>query len=451
MSISGAMTIPGLESRRRGVVSVLRRDARLLAMAGLIVLAAGIFALVHGGGSGPSLAPRNPEIRTGSPEHPLSTEALIDSIGVVVHFNYGDTTYGQQAAIVRLLSTLGVRHIRDAVAAPGSLLASGLQAAAQQHITATLAIADVGIDPAQSVGDSLRVLNRSIDAFEGPNEFDNSGNPQWPEVLRAYMPALAADVARMAPGVRLIQPSLLFPASRRLVPSLPGLYNEHPYPLGGPPEPALRKAIAELPAGAIRRGVVFTETGYHNALRSVSGQPPVSEQAAAVYIPRLLVSDFAAGVRSTFIYELADEKPDPGLTDPEEHFGLVRDDLSPKPAFIAIRTLIAALRDSPGAGRPGVEPIHARLSPPDDVSQLSMLRPDGSQVLALWRPVSVWDTNRRRAVNPPPETAELTFDRAARDIVVWRPSVASAPVQRLTGSSRLGLELGGDLVLVSFR
>ena len=85
------------------------------------------------------------------------------------------------------------------------------------------------------------------------------------------------------------------------------------------------------------RGAVFTEAGYHNALSSTTGQPPASEEAAAVYMPRLLATAFGAGVERTFIYELVDEKPDPGLIDAEQHFGLLRNDLSPKPAFTASR------------------------------------------------------------------------------------------------------------------
>jgi hypothetical protein len=230
---------------------------------------------------------------------------------------------------------------------------------------------------------------------------------------------------------------------------VPGLYNEHPYPLGGTPEVALSKALRELPAGAVRQGLVFTETGYHNALHSNTGPPPVSEQAAAVYLPRLLVSDFAAGVRSTFIYELADEKPDPGLSDPEQHYGLLRSDLSPKPAFSAISTLIAALRASPGRGSPGHE--HVQVKAVADVSRLDLTRPDGSQVLALWRPVSVWDPVRREPVDPPAQSVELTFSPRARSLQVWRPSLASRPVQMVPAATSLQLDLGGDLILVSFR
>jgi hypothetical protein len=429
----------------------------LVGLLALAVLALVMIVLLQSGGGGSSPPPvgstAQPPPQSGprpqSIPLPPSSEALINSIGVVVHFNYADTAYGNQPGILLLLKALGVRHIRDAVAAPGSPLAAGLRAAAREGITADLATASMSTPPAQSVADSLQVVGSSVYAFEGPNEVDSSGVPGWPQAVGGYMPALAAAVRRMAPGAALIQPSVLNPASRRLLPALGGLYNEHPYPLGGPPEPALRKALAELPANALERGVVFTETGYHDALHSTVGQPPVSEQAAAVYLPRLLVSDFAAGVRATFIYELADEKPDPGQFDPEQHFGLVRYNLSPKAAFLALRTLIGALRTSPGpAGR---RSIHAILEAHNDVSRLYLVRPDGSQVLALWRPVSVWDPNARRALDPGREQTEIKFDAPAKAITVWRPSASTAPVEQVAQSRALRIELGGDLVLVSFR
>jgi hypothetical protein len=198
--------------------------------------------------------------------------------------------------------------------------------------------------------------------------------------------------------------------------------------------------------------VVFTETGYHNALQATDGQPPVSEAAAAIYIPRLLIAAFGAGVRRSFLYELVDEKPDPGLTEPEQHFGLLRNDLSPKPAFTALQTMVRAIRESPGPGLSGRVGWRVDVDGQDEVEQLTLERRDGSQVIALWRPVSVWDRDLRRAVDPRDVRVRLTFaDPGARDLTVWRPSISSQPVLQRARARRLGLSLDGDVVLVSAR
>jgi hypothetical protein len=392
--------------------------------------------------------PRPPPLRTAE----LPAEGLVDSIGVVVHFNYVDTAYGRQVEVLSQLRELGVRHIRDAMPSTVGPLAAGLQAAEREGIRATLATGDVGRDPAVAVADSLSVLGDHIDAFEGPNELDNSGDPAWPAKLGAYMPALEAAARRQAPGLPVIGPSFVHPADRDQLPvDLPGLFNQHPYPGGAPPEPVLGSALRELPRGALRDGVVFTETGYHNALQATGDHPPASEEAAAVYLPRLLLTAFGAGVRRTFVYELLDEKPDPGLADSNQHFGLLRNDLSDKPAFTAIQTLIAALEASPGAGPRGPLRWDLRLDGTGDVQRLTLARRDGSHVIALWRPVSVWDWRARRPVEPRALRIELFFGRRARDLAVWRPSVSAQPILRREAVRRLALELEGDLVLVSLR
>ena len=76
-----------------------------------------------------------------------------------------------------------------------------------------------------------------------------------------------------------------------------------------------------------------TETGYptHH-----SGS---SELAQGKYLPRLFCEYFTHGVRRTFWYELVDEDefPDPNGDNPECHYGIVRKDLTPKPAYTPSR------------------------------------------------------------------------------------------------------------------
>jgi hypothetical protein len=414
----------------------------ILALAAALVVVAVTAAVLELTGEEPAPPPQL------SGERPAAR--LVDSIGVNVHFNYLDTAYARQVEVIDRLRELGIRHLRDGQPLAGQPIETVMPAAARQGMRMTL-ITDVTRDPTPDVEQSVRVLRDRIAAFEGPNELDLMGDPGWASQLTAYMPTLDAAVRKGAPGVPLIGPSLVNGSSRLELPEdLPGLFNDHPYPLGEPPEPALGDGVREARPAQERKGMYFTETGYHNALASTTGQPPVSEEAAAVYLPRALVAAFGAGVRRTFVYELLDEKPDPGLHDPEQHFGLLRNDLSPKPAFTAIKTLIAAVRASPGSGS-GVLPWHLRAPEDADVQHVVLARRDGSRAIAIWRPVSVWDTDERRAVDPGSVPVELVWGRPASDVTVWRPSVSERPVLRRAQARRLKLDLAGDLVLVSFR
>lgn len=420
--------------------AMTRRLALALAAAVTAVAAAALVVALVG------RDPRPPTLSSKA----LPAEALIDSIGVVVHFHYADTPYGRRDDVVARLRELGVRHIREGMPEPTGPLADGLRAARAAGIRASVGTGEIDVDPQQAVANSLDVMGGSIDSFEGPNELDNSGDPDWPGTLRAYMPRLAAAVREQAPGVPLIGPSFIDPLNRDRIPrDLPGAFNGHPYSGGEPPEPALERALSERRATARGRAAYFTETGYHNALAATTGQPPASEQAAAIYIPRLLVTAFGAGVRRTYVYELLDEQPDPELLDPEWHFGLLRNDLSPKPAFTAVRTLIAALGATPGGRSRG--PLAWSLDTDgEQVERLQLVRADGSRVIALWRAVSVWDQHERHATDPGRARVELFFGGlGGRDVEVWRPSVSDRPVLRRERARRLALQLEGDLVLVS--
>ena len=425
---------------------VARRTTLGLATAAALAAAVVLAIVLLGRGSDP------PPLRSNA----LSAEALIGSMGVNVHFTYTDTAYARQAELIGRLRELGIRHVRDAMPSPvDAPLAVGLRAASEQGIRATLLPHDPVSDPGPLIADSRSVLGDSIAAFEGPNEPDNGGDPAWADKLLAYMPMLRDRVRAQAPGVPLLGPSLVFPASRaEMQGRVPGLSNIHPYSGGGPPEPAIGDALRELDELRRRRpasGVVFTEAGYHNAMNATpEQQPPASEQAAAVYVPRLLVAAFGAGVRRTFLYELVDEKAEPGLADQEQHFGLLRNDLSPKPAFGAVRSLVAALRTSPG---PASAPPRAVVrDQPDDLQRLLLERSDGSRVVALWRPVSVWDQNRRIPLDPGEQQTRLSFGAVgARDVSVWHPSVSAEPTLRRESVHDLSLPLAGDLVLVSYR
>jgi hypothetical protein len=427
-----------------------RRRARAPAAAALVLvlLAVAAITLVRTlGDDGADEAP--PLART-----PLPAEGLADSIGVALHLNYVDTAYVNRDAVVARLRELGIEHVRSPMPTPPvGALADGLRALRSAGIRATLTTGDPNVPPTRAVADSLAVMDGAIDAFEGPNEPDHAGDPAWAPKLRTYMTALRRAVGDQAPGVPLIGPSLVEPGNRRAAGRLPGLVNLHPYPGGEPPEPVLGEALAGV-AGEVRRGVVFTETGYHDALNDPDAHAPVSEEAAAVYLPRLVVAAFGAGVRRTFIYELLDEKPEPARSDLQQHFGLLRNDLTPKPAFHALKALIAVLR-SAGDGEPSRRrrALHWDLRVDDDVpvQRLELVRRDGSHLVALWRTVPVWDRDRRRPVEVTPATAELSFRRTAREVAVWRPSRSAGPVLRRPAARGVRLELGGDLVVVGAR
>ena len=81
------------------------------------------------------------------------------------------------------------------------------------------------------------------------------------------------------------------------------------------------------------------------ATNTTNGHLPVPEDVAGVYTPRVLLDHYLRGEKRVYTYELVDEFDDPGLTDPEAHFGLLHRDFTPKPAFSAMKNLLGLLND----------------------------------------------------------------------------------------------------------
>jgi hypothetical protein len=86
----------------------------------------------------------------------------------------------------------------------------------------------------------------------------------------------------------------------------------------------------------------------------------------------MLLLNYSQGLRRSVVFKDLDG-PEPGNL--EHHFGLMLPDLSAKPSYLAVSTLIELLGD---AGPPETIPLGA------GEHGLRFRRPDGSHVTALW-------------------------------------------------------------------
>jgi len=150
---------------------------------------------------------------------------------------------------------------------------------------------------------------------------------------------------------------------------------------------------------------------------------PCSEAVQAVYAVRTYLQHFTDGIGRTYMYELMEESPDPGLTNSEDHFGLLRSDFSEKPAFVAIKNLLSLNGDSTG-----------------DLQQLVLQRANGSYVVALWRTASIWNHDTLTNVNVTPEQISVGLPTAT--------SVTAADPITGTGATGVALSQGHSTVSV---
>ncbi|MDR3707325.1 MAG: cellulase family glycosylhydrolase [Capsulimonadaceae bacterium] len=99
----------------------------------------------------------------------------------------------------------------------------------------------------------------------------------------------------------------------------------------------VRALVAQYtPAGQDVLPIVCSEWGYHTATTGIS------EQKQACYIVREYLTNLAACVDLTIFYDWKNDGPDP--SNGEHRYGMLTQHLTPKPSFVAVRSLIRQLR-----------------------------------------------------------------------------------------------------------
>lgn len=378
-----------------------------------------------------------------------SADDFVNSIGVNIHLGYWDTPYGggYESIIKPRLLELGVRHARDA----GTVVSDDAWMRSVYGRMQELAAAGIRFDlimqPAQGVTDftALPAWNRlmgfvgnAAESFEGLNEHDLSGRPGWVSETRAFQFALfaAARADSRTASLPVLGPSMGHAVNAALLGTLGSAMdvgNMHPYPGGALPLANLGDALQRLAPVDGNHPVMVTETGYHTATLSTSDHPAVPEAAMARYIPRLVLDNFAAGIARSYLYELIDEGTN--LAEQEQNFGLLHHDGSPKPAFTALRNLIALLADPGGSGAAG-SVLVSMSGDTLGVTHLALVKRDGRQYLVLWQEASSYNLITHTLESVPVKNVTLRF-AAPVGLRVFDPLMSSSPLssQRVTSQS----------------
>jgi hypothetical protein len=242
-----------------------------------------------------------------------------------------------------------------------------------------------------------------VEALESPNECDDPGNcgataQAGIQNAVAFLPTLSTAAKNL--NVPLLGPSFIDPASYSATGNISSeiTYNNLHVYFGGrnpgstgwgdfdPQGNSYGSFAFWLDQAAIDGpGLpsVLTETGYMS-YPSTTTPFTLPESVAASYVPRTLLLSYMHGIKRTHIYELLDEVSSPG-------YGLLHGDLSPKPAFNAVKNLLDLLAD-PGAS--GFTPGSLQYSISGGGASLNRLllqKSDGSFLLVLWLEKSSWD------------------------------------------------------------
>jgi hypothetical protein len=414
------------------------------------ILAASVVALI---------APASASAATARP-----ADDFVDSVGVNTHLGYSDTVYRYHDLVERKLRELGVRHIRDGVTPNKPGVYRAIRNLASAGIRSNLIVGDpLGRWGFGTIRDQLALIKRevlsSVDALEGPNEYNNNAGDRdrnWDATLREYQRRLYTQVKADPSLSRLpvLAPSIIGRSAHERLGDISRYLdygNVHSYPGGQPPEnySVTQARLNEARTVSGRKPIQATETGYHNGVNIFRsfGHRPASEQAAAVYMPRLYLEYFRRGIARTFAYELINQRRDPDRDHPEADFGLLRNDFSEKPAYVALRRLTGLLSDRGPRFAPRT--LNYRVAgAPSSLRQLLLQKRDGTFYLALWNSVSVWDQTNVFALRPANKWVRLKLRGTARKLEVFRPNQSGAPVGGRSNSRGLPLQLSPNVTVV---
>jgi hypothetical protein len=398
-----------------------------------------------------------------------SADGFVDSIGVNTHYGnaifVGSNAYADPAIDQKLVD-LGVRHIRDhsyndtGVARVGELY--------KDHgIRATLILGETTRSPADLV--NLMKANPAYEAIEGLNEpdlnrrsyngFTDRVTPNTYPATRAFQNDLyaALDADPQTKDLPVLSPAMS-QASRAhfLEPIDFDVTALHSYPwassnqTSNAPTVGIDLAMNNIASFRGTKPLWATETGYFN--RSTDARR-VSEAVAAKYIPRLLGEFFNRGIERSYLYELADQGPDANAN--QQNFGLVRYDMTEKPAFVALENLIDLVQepDVPANFAPGKLDYALSLNGAGDLTKVHhtlLQKSNGAFYLMLWQEVAGWDssTNPQSELSPAPLSVTLTLNDGIAQARTYLTNQSLTPTGTYANPTSITLDVPDQMLVV---
>ncbi len=378
-------------------------------------------------------------------------DRFVDAISVGTHLER--EAYAQKWSTVvrpRLLE-LGVRHIRQESSSSAKAWAKFQDLYHTGRITLTalcsptsetnLSSASHCISRANAIGDSV------VDSWDGWNEVDNKlTSSTWPAGWLRWQTTLYNAKAGIWADEPLYASSLAHVKSADQLGNWSSILdhgNMHSYPGTDMPSVVSQSWIPKWTNVANPKPLVATETGYHNCIPCPS--PGISYLAGGKYIPRLTLEYWNRGVVRTSLYQFMDTGSDPNVHR-ENNWGLVKYDGSVKPAFTALKNLIALLSDKGPSFAPGK--LDYSLSGVLSTTHHTLLQKrDGRFYLALWQEVKSWDNRSKKDITNPDDAVTLTLAQPASALKVFRPLTGPGAIQTGRGTS-IALSVPDEVIVV---
>ena len=397
---------------------------------------------------------------------------FVDSVGTVIHLLHPDSFYGSQFELMKQkLLAAHIMHVRDGAMDAHGGFWNGDQAARFQELgragIRVTFIFRLNISPEFVQGFPAHV-SPAFEAYELPNELNLAGRSvPWPSALQAWMPIF----------YRYVKSNPATAAYPILGPSIADMGNDpygqlglqadyldfgnlHKYYRSYNPATAGYGGTAQPPCDPLRYGalnyelcletqvagtkpVICTESGYGT---DIAAGKQVTPEVQAKYIARLLLLHFRAGIRRTFIYQLADYG-----TDGFGAFGLLTADGTDKPAFVELSALMNELNDTAQSGSPDGVTL-AVTGNSQGVQSALFEKSDGSYRLVLWLERPGFDPRTNLPIEVSAQSISLSVPSKykVRRVLKFGPSGAPAAQPLASASSSVNFAVEDNLTVVDF-
>jgi hypothetical protein len=379
-----------------------------------------------------------------NPQQAFRANDFVDSMGVTTHLwvTTGRDAEGKNPnAVLTKIKRLGVRFYRGYYA--NSFKNYGLKGMAWID-TRTNGV----LDPRGIKGslDRYRGYENELIAIEGPNEYDLTHDRDKWNRLQRYTREIVKQ-AKAQPAMKslpILGPSMAYPfysymrltGIRRIV----DIANMHPYSSNLMPE----DFWAEAPEKGRNIDVWFEEARNASWTRRVwateVGWNKAGDVVQAKYAPRTYALFFKRGVEKTTFFQLVD-----GLDG--DTWGILRYDLSEKPAYSSIKNFITIVDDNNTTFSPSK--LAYRLEGnTKDIETLLLQKGNGTFDLLIWQAKSCWDRNKKIELQNPNRNLVLKLPESVNNAKLYLPLQSATPVQTLRGTRSIPLSVPDHMMIV---
>lgn len=355
---------------------------------------------------------------------------FIHSIGVNTHWNAGSYESNRNTLKTKLANS-GIKNMRDSrVAGKTDALDRATELFNDAGIKTLWIVQTQDSNGLRSdqIDDEVNAIKNnvppaSILAFEGPNEWDlqhSSGDTNWASDLYTYQGILYNFIKAdpQLASLPVLSPSLTSDSARADTGEMDDridFVNTHYYQ--GTKNPGTNEYPVKLdrlfnqiiPAvSASEKPAWSTECGWRT--NDPGTGKDISETVQGKYIPRMLAEFYRRGVAKTFQFELFDADSSGHLT-----FGLIRNNLSEKPSYKAVKSILNILDDSVDH-----TPSSLRFSLSGDTANVKTLvlqKSNGVFCVLIWIEKSNWDYNNETEISINDQYPTLTLEEPVEGIL----------------------------------